>query len=175
METFVPVVLESATLDFSGMATVEVGGRRSARGRGGRRFACAEFLSVRQSGESDPFMAFTEFRVTEAVVVSEPLAAEIREIVWEGPRIRVERRADGQLALLDLVPEAAAEEAEETLEELAEATEEEIEAFVEDALADLPIQIALGRFVLRDGRIEWIDGRRSARRAPRCERPWMWK
>lgn len=156
VETFVPVVLESATLDFSGMATVEAGEGEVPEVEAGGDLRVRNF-SVRQSGESDPFMAFTEFRVTEAVVVSEPLAAEIREIVWEAPRIRVERRADGQLALLDLVPEAAAEEAEETFEELAEASEEEIEAFVEDALADLPIQIALGRFVLRDGRIEWID------------------
>ncbi|MCC5840418.1 MAG: DUF748 domain-containing protein [Opitutales bacterium] len=156
LETFVPVVLESATLDFSVMATVEVGDGEEPEVDAVGDLHVRNF-SVRQSGESDTFLAFTEFRVTEAAVVSEPLAAEVREIVWEAPRIRVERRADGQLALFDLLPEAAAEEVEQTLEELAEATEEEVEAFVDEALADLPIQVALGRFLLRDGRVEWVD------------------
>ena len=149
VETFVPVVLESATLDFSGMATVEVGDGEVPEGRGGRRFACAEFLRTPVRGVGSLHGLHRVSRDRGGRCLRTPRGGDPRNRLGGPPDSRLNGGLMASLPCLISCPRRLPKKPRKTLEELAEATEEEIEAFVEDALADLPIQIALGRFVLR--------------------------
>lgn len=158
IETFVPVVLESAQLELSGAA--------SARMEAGAEMPHVELaaslglrnFSIRQSNPGEPFLAFADLRITDVQAELEPLSVSVAEIAWIDPVIRIERMEDGDLALMALVPEAVAEEYADLVgEEVLAMDEALVEELIDEALAELPIRLELGKFTLENGLVQWID------------------
>lgn len=160
VETFVPVRLDSAFLNLDATLSIVFSDEHDPVIEVQADSRVRDF-SLRMSDASEPWLAFSEFRVDAAHLHSEPMNVGVEEILLSAPRIRVERDADGQLVLLNLLPEEVDGALDERAEELAEIPQAELEEAVggaaDEAPTELPLDFLLGRFRVEDGRFEWID------------------
>ncbi len=156
-EPFVPLHLDSGVLDVSGDTRAGIGpeGEPFADVRAS---AGVRDFSIRISGDEHALAAFRQFTVTDLHAVTEPLGVEIAEIRLEGPRARVERLEDGTLAVLRLVPEGTPPDAAPASEPGPAPVETPEPGATEGSPpVTLPLRMHLGRFVLEDGDVEFLD------------------
>ncbi len=157
-EGFVPLRLDSAVVEVSGDARAGLGPEGDPFADVRTSVAVRDF-SIRLSGDEHALAAFRELTITDVKAAMEPLSVDVAEIRMVGPRARVERLQDGSLAVLRLVPEGvpadealAVEDTSPPLDDLGPLPE--VEA-APPAIPPLPVR--LGRFVLEDGDIEFLD------------------